>query len=68
MLNVSPDVSLDRKPDHSLEILREKSRAAVELGALAEMRNESVRVFKVDANLPLDHVILEIKRVLWDVL
>jgi thymidylate kinase len=68
VLNVSPNVSLDRKPDHSLEILREKSRAAVELAALAEMRNESVRVFKVDANLPLDHVILEIKRVLWDVL
>jgi thymidylate kinase len=68
VLDVSPEVSVDRKPDHSLEIVREKSRAAVELAAIAEMRHGSVRVFKVDANRPLVHVILEIKRKLWDVL
>jgi thymidylate kinase len=68
VLDVSPEVSADRKPDHSLEILREKSRAAIEVAALAEMRHGSVRVVKVDADLPLARVLGEIKRRVWDVL
>lgn len=68
VLDVSPEVSVDRKPDHSLEIVREKSRAAVELAAIAEMRLGAVRVCKVDANRPLAQVMLEIKRKLWDVI
>jgi thymidylate kinase len=68
VLDVSPEVSADRKPDHSLEILREKSRAAIELAALAEMRYGPAGMVKVDANLPLPHVLQEIKRRIWDVL
>jgi hypothetical protein len=68
VLDVSPEVSAYRKPDHSPELIREKSRAAVELAELAEMRNASVRVIKVDANRPLVHVLREIQRKLWDVL
>jgi thymidylate kinase len=68
VLDVSPEVSADRKPDHSLELIREKSRAAVELAELAEMRNAFVGVVKVDANRPLADVLREIQRKLWDVL
>ena len=68
VLDVRPEVALDRKPDHAFDVLVAKSRAAVELATLAERSNQPVSVIRVDANDSLEDVLLEIKRRLWDVL
>jgi thymidylate kinase len=68
VLGVRPEISAGRKPDHEFEVLEVKSRAALELAALAEGSSEPVGVIRVDANLPLEDVLLEIKRRLWVVL
>jgi len=68
VLDVRPEIAVDRKPDHAFDLLEAKSRAAVELAALAERSSEPVSVIRVDANRSLDDVLLEIKRRLWDVL
>jgi thymidylate kinase len=68
VLDVRPEVAVDRKPDHAFDILEAKSRAAVELATLAERSNQPVGVIRVDANQALDDVLLEIKRRLWHVL
>jgi thymidylate kinase len=68
VLGVRPEISAARKPDHEFEVLDVKSRAALELAALAEGSSEPVGVIRVDANLPLEDVLLEIKRRLWVVL
>lgn len=66
VLHVSPEVSAGRKPDHRPEILAAKSGAADELAVLAE-RTETP-VIRVDADRPLDAVLLEIEGKLWDAL
>jgi thymidylate kinase len=68
VLGVRPEISAGRKPDHVFEVLEVKSRAALELAALAEQSSDPVGVIRVDANRSLEDVLLEIKRRLWDVL
>jgi thymidylate kinase len=62
VLQVSPAVSSQRKPDHKPEILQVKSQA------LNEMEQDGLRLTEVDADQPLDRVLLEIKTRLWDLL
>ncbi len=68
LLEVSPEVSIGRKPDHKPEVIAAKSRATLELATLAETAGEIPHVIRVDADRPLDQVLLDIKRELWDVL
>jgi thymidylate kinase len=68
VLGVSPEVSADRKPDHAFDVVEAKSRAAAELATLAERGKEPVSVIRVDANRPLEGVLLEVKTAVWDVL
>jgi energy-coupling factor transporter ATP-binding protein EcfA2 len=68
VLQVSPQVSVVRKPDHHLDVLAAKSRAAEELATLAEGRGRPVGVIRIDADRPLDEVLLALKARLWDVL
>jgi thymidylate kinase len=66
VLEVSPEVSSGRKPDHRPAILAAKSIAARELADLAERsRTPTIRI---NADRPLDPVLLDLKRRLWDVL
>jgi hypothetical protein len=67
VLRVSPEVSIDRKPDHRPEVLTTKSRAAAELAELAR-RSGRTNVIEVDADRPLSEVLLEVERSVWDVL
>jgi len=67
-LLTSPDVSARRKPDHRFETLTAKATAAEELAILAESSSEPVDVIRIDADLPLEVVLLELKARLWDVL
>jgi thymidylate kinase len=67
VLEVSPEVAIGRKPDHRPEVVTAKSRAAAELATLAE-RRASHAVARVDADRPLDEVLLEVRRRVWDAL
>jgi hypothetical protein len=66
LLDVDPLVATGRKPDHRLDVIRTKSRAAAELAGLAEAAGAPVT--RIDANQPLDRVLLDLKARLWDVL
>jgi thymidylate kinase len=62
VLQVSPGVSSQRKPDHKPEILKVKSQA------LKEMERDGLRITEVNADQSLDQVLLETKARLWDLL
>jgi thymidylate kinase len=66
LLDVDPLVAIGRKPDHRLDVIRTKSRAAAELAGLAEAAGTPVT--RIDADQPLDRVLLDLKARLWDVL
>jgi len=66
LLDVDPLMAAGRKPDHRLDVIRTKSRAAVELAELAEAAGVSVT--RIDADQRLDRVLLDVKARLWDVL
>jgi thymidylate kinase len=62
-LQVSPEVSAGRKQDVSLESLARR----VEVVNRVHFANEA-RVASVDANQPLEQVLLEVKQTVWEVL
>ena len=64
LLDVDPLVAAHRKPDHHFDVIRSKARAAAELAALAEAAGADV--VRIDANQPLDRVLLDVKARLWD--
>ena len=68
VLDVRPEVAVRRKPDHVPDLLAAKARAAVELAAFAETSSGPARVSRIDANRPLDAVLLDVKATVWDVL
>jgi hypothetical protein len=62
VLQVSPAVSAQRKPNHKPEILETKSHA------VSQMERHGLRMTDVDADQSLEQVLLEIKTRLWDLL
>jgi hypothetical protein len=67
-LRIDPQEASRRKPDHRVETLVAKSRAADELALLGDRSGGRVRVVRIDANAPLAEVLLDVKRELWDVI
>lgn len=61
-LMVDPEVSYKRKPEESLEGLKYKAET------LNKVRLEAKNVMNIDANQPLDNVVLIIKRKIWNML
>jgi GTPase SAR1 family protein len=62
LLQVSPSVSAERKPDHEPEILAIKNQA------LQEMERGGLSITEINADQSLHQVLLEIKTALWDLL
>ena len=62
-LQVSPEVSAGRKEDVSLESLARRA----EVVNRVHFANEA-RVASLNANQPLEQVLLEVKRMVWEVL
>lgn len=62
ILRVSPAVSQERKPDHRRETIEAKSQAMEQIEA------DGFGSTHIDADLPLDQVLLEIKTALWRLL
>ena len=61
-LHVSPEVSQQRKPDHSFEMIKAKSQA------LEQMDQTGLNIIDIDADAPFEEVLLQIKKNLWHVL
>jgi hypothetical protein len=66
LLDVDPLVAARRKPDHRIDVIRAKIVAAAQLAGLAERAGTPVT--RIDANQPLDRVLLDVKARLWDAL
>lgn len=62
VLQVSPGVSSQRKPDHEFAMLEAKSEA------LNNMERDGLHVTQINADQPLDQVLLEVKTRLWNLL
>jgi thymidylate kinase len=65
-LDVDPVVAAGRKPDHHPDVIHSKCGAAAELASLADAAG--AHVTRIDANQPLDRVLLDVKVRLWDAL
>jgi thymidylate kinase len=66
VLLVSPEVALARKPDHRADVVRAKTQVAAEVAELASANGQAGGIVPVDADRPLEHVLLEIQRRIWD--
>ncbi|RLC77199.1 MAG: hypothetical protein DRJ03_20560 [Chloroflexi bacterium] len=62
VLHVSPDVSQQRKPDHSREMIEAKSRA------LVQMVPQGLNIIEIDADQSFEQVLLQVKTALWQLL
>jgi thymidylate kinase len=62
ILQVSPKVSLQRKPEHDPKMIETKSRV------LQQMDTQGLHVTRFDADQPFEQVLLEIKTALWQLL
>ena len=59
VLRVSPEVAEARKPDHDRIVLAEKAASVAEIAA------EHPGIVVIDADAPLDEVLVEVKRFIW---
>jgi hypothetical protein len=60
VLHVSPRVSVQRKPDHRPEMIETKCQA------LQGIERKGLCVTDIDADQPLDQVLLQAKAAVWD--
>jgi adenylate kinase family enzyme len=68
LLDVSPDVSMERKPDHKRAAIEEKSRVLNDLAAEFEAHPNGVNLIHLNADQPLDQVLSQMKQEIWEAL
>ena len=68
VLEVSPEVSFQRKPDHQPSVLRAKSSAIAALTSLASEGGALLNLFAIDANRHLEEVMGQLKSKVWELL
>jgi thymidylate kinase len=67
ILEVSPEISLQRKPDHRRSAIEAKHQLLRKLASSLQGKSRA-RLRRIDAGLPLEQVDLHIKRALWGAL
>ncbi len=67
ILDVTPEVSAKRKPDHSLETIQAKKRAIEKLETNLKA-SSTTNWTKLNVDRPLEEVLLQLKRKIWGVL
>ena len=67
-LHVSPEISIRRKPDHQEALIRIKSESITRIAQRAEWEYGSKRCIQIDANLPYDQVLSQLKQEIWKLL
>lgn len=65
VLDVSPDVSILRKPDHQRAVVEAKSQVLGELAAQFEADPNGLHLIRLNADLPLEDVLGQMKERLW---
>jgi thymidylate kinase len=68
ILNVSPEVSLQRKPDHKQDVVEAKSLLIRQMTALAESESRGLQRIHLNADLPFEEVFQQLKRNVWEIL
>jgi thymidylate kinase len=68
VLDVSPEVSLERKPDHDGEAIRAKSQLLRKFMTTAGHPSASFDLIHIDADLPFAEVVDQLKRSVWQLL
>jgi len=63
MLHVSPEISLERKPDHNPNVIYAKCKALNE-----NFKDDEPDITHVDADRSLDEVLLTVRQTLWSLL
>jgi thymidylate kinase len=66
VLEVTPAVAIGRKPDHRPEVVAVKTRAVRELATVAQERRGALAVSLIDADRPLEEVLLDVRTRVWD--
>lgn len=64
-LNVSPEVSIQRKPDHQEAVIRLKSKTIADLAEQISSQPFAGTSIQINADRSYDQVLLQIKRELW---
>jgi thymidylate kinase len=59
-LNISPEVAARRKPDHDIKMIEQKC------AHLSALTFGNSKVIDIDAERSIDHVLLDIKRKIWE--
>jgi len=67
-LDVTPDVSIQRKPDHNLTVIQAKSQAIAELKTINANQNKTCQIFYFNADRPFEEVLSQLKNKIWQVL
>lgn len=67
-LHVSPEISIQRKPDHQEALIRMKSETITQIAQRAKWEYGEKRCIQLDADLPYDQVLLQLKREIWKLL
>lgn len=68
LLNVSPEVSLQRKPDHDRTAVTAKTQFLNNFAAEMESSEEKVNLLTINADLPFAAVMKQLKTAVWQVL
>jgi thymidylate kinase len=68
VLDVSPEVSAARKPDHAPAVLEAKIKGVRSLIEVIRSEHRDVRLIHINADQPFDEVVLQLKRNIWSAL
>lgn len=68
LLNVSPEVSLQRKPDHDPTAVTAKAQFLTQFAAEMEGNDAKVNLLTINADLPFAEVERQLKTAVWQVL
>jgi thymidylate kinase len=68
VLDVSPEVSLQRKPDHDGQAIGAKSQLLRKFMTTADHPSASFGLIAIDADLPFAEVVSQLKRTVWQLL
>lgn len=71
-LNVSPEVSIQRKPDHDPAAITAKTQFldqfAARFAVQAEARSDSTNLVTINADQPFEQVVQQLKTAIWQIL
>ena len=65
ILDVNPEVSVERKPDHSIETIQAKYSALLRLKTELKEESDRWKWLSVDSNNPIEQVLLDLKTAVW---